>query len=132
MTRIVATCALLALALARPVSAGPAAECCACLIEDHDPTMTALFCVSPTSEAEAIAAQQRCNAIPDASLLCVADAFASAGPTSACVQELRGVGVICPAHPGAPALGHAALSGLTGFLAVAGALALRRRAVRPA
>ena len=131
MKRLVVGCGLLAVAVVRPVYAEPAAPgCCACLIEDHDQAVLAFFCVSPTSEAEFIAAEDRCDGIPTAQLVCQAQMRDSTAVTGECVAQLHESGIICPARPGAPALGNAALAGLAGLLSMLGAWTLRRRAVR--
>jgi hypothetical protein len=131
MKRLAVGCGLLAIALVRPAYAEIAVPgCCACLIHDHDQALPALFCASPNSEAELIAAEDRCEGIPAAQLLCLEQTHASTEVTAQCVEQLRGEGINCPAGPRAPALGNTALAGLAGLLAMLGASNLRRRATR--
>ena len=56
------------------------------------------------------------------------DAGIGAPPTASCLALLKDVGVACPLHPGAPALGHAALTVLASALVALGAVMLQRHA----
>ena len=134
MKRLVVACALVAVAVVGPAYAAPLPppDCCACVLGDDGPPAV-FFCVSPASEEEKIAADDRCDGIPFAQLRCLFSVTSTdtAAVTDACVEQLRDLGVICPVRPGAPALGRTALFVLAGVLGILGASTLRRRAARP-
>ena len=131
--RLAIAYALIAIGAVGRASAGQPPGCCACFIQDHDTLEPAFFCVSPTNGREQIAAEDRCQAIEGASLLCRAmEAAAPSSVTPECVQELRGLGIACPAHSGVPAVATTAMGGLVGALGLVGAITLRRRTLRRA
>jgi hypothetical protein len=132
MKRLLVVAALLAMPLARPVFAGPAVPpCCACFVETQPRPAPAVFCVSPMNLAEQITAEERCHDVPDAAFMCSAfDKQQTSGVTPECVDQLRGLGILCPPSRGTPALGRMALVALAGVLGIVGASTLRRRARR--
>lgn len=105
------------------------ASCCACVIEDHDSAVPALFCFSG-NEREMIAASERCKETPDAAFLCLAAAEESPSVSPECVELLREENIICPGVSAVPALGIPALVVVAGLLSLLGAMTLRRRSVR--
>ena len=130
MKGLALACGIFVAALARSAHAGPAEPgCCACSLQDGDSAETAFFCASPTSQAEQDAVNDRCGAIPGASLLCSAR---STDPQSAvtgdCAEQLRELGILCPEEARAPALGEAGLGAAAALLSVLGIWTLRRRA----
>lgn len=134
MKRLALVCGLFALVAAGRVlaAAPPSPGCCACFTPDHDTTDLAFFCVSPRTVQDSIDAENRCGAIPGATLLCSAKFDTTDPATPECVTQLNELGIICPSRPGAPVLGNIALGGLVGLLSVGGIVTLRRHAARRA
>lgn len=129
MRNIVVACALLVLGAVASAEAGgapPAPSCCACLIEDHDTQIPALFCIS-ANERELVLASQRCEETPDAALLCLARSSESEAVSPDCVEELLSNDILCPGVNSVPVIGVVGLVVVAGVLSLLGVMTLRRR-----